>query len=172
MECSCEYAIMQMVATRPLNSRFLRKFSSVVTGDGLSAQWQIFGDASYDWSVMSSITGPSFGSDLLRMTLPMEVVTVSTYTNPVVSSLIMQLELMHLKWLAVVTNPMDIGPTSASTSLLPQLQVSSDMLLHLAKPWGRVGSHLNANALAGGGDGSGNRAFNMPEWQVYRDQFE
>ena len=30
----------------------------------------------------------------------------------------------------------------------------------LAKPWGRVGGHLNANALAGGGDASGDGAFN------------
>ena len=94
---------MQTVVTRLLNSRFLGKFSSITTGDGLSAQWQIFGEVPYDWSVMSSITGPSFGSDLPRMTLPMEVVTVSTYTSPVVSSLTMWLELT-LEMLGVVTN--------------------------------------------------------------------
>ena len=46
----------------------------MIMDDGLSAQWQIFSEASHDWSVMSSMTGPSFESDLLRTTLPMEVV--------------------------------------------------------------------------------------------------
>ena len=55
---------MQTVVTHPLNGRFLGKFSSVITDDGLSAQQWILGETSHDWSVMSSMTGPSFGSDL------------------------------------------------------------------------------------------------------------
>ena len=150
---------MQMVATHLLNSRFLGKFSSVITDDGLSAQRQISGEASYDWSVISSIMGPSFGSDLLRTTLPTEVVTVSTYTSPVVSSLTMWLELT-LEMPGVVTNPMDIVPMGISQPT----STTSGVFRHaitLAKPWGGVGGCLNANALAGGGDGSGNRAFDM-----------
>ena len=61
--------------------------------DGLSAQQQIFSEASHDWSVLSSMTGPLFRSDLPRMTLPTEVVTVSMYTSPIVLSLTTQLEL-------------------------------------------------------------------------------
>ena len=61
--------------------------------DGLSAQWQIFSEASHDWSVMSSMMGPSFESDLPRKTLPMEVVMMSMYNSPVVSSLTTRLEL-------------------------------------------------------------------------------
>ena len=150
---------MQMVATHPLNSRFLGEFSRVTTGDSLSAQWWIFGEAPYDWSVTSSIMGPSFGSDLPRTTLPMELVTVSTYTSPVVLSLTMWLELT-LKMLGVVTNPMDIVPMGISwpTSTTPGVFRHA---ITLVKPWGRVGGHLNANALAGGGDSSGNGAFVM-----------
>ena len=150
---------MQMVATHLLNSRFLGKFSSVTTGDGLSTQWQILGEDPFGWSIMSSITGPSFGSDLPRTTLPTEVVTVSTYTSPVLSSLTMQLELL-LKMLGVVTNPMDIVPMGISWPT----STTSGVFRHAitpAKPWGGVGGHLNANALAGGGDGSGNGAFDM-----------
>ena len=46
---------MWMVAICPLNSRFLGKFSSVTTGDSLSTQQWISGEAPYGWSVMSSI---------------------------------------------------------------------------------------------------------------------
>ena len=150
---------IQMVATHLLNGRFLGKFSSVITDDGLSAQWQIFGEASNDWSVMSSIMGPSFRSDLPRMTLPTEVVMVSTYTSPVVSSLTMRLELT-LEMLGVVTNPMDIVPMGVSwpTSTTPCVFRHA---VTPAKPQGRVGCHLNTNALAGRGDGGGNRAFDM-----------
>ena len=129
------------------------------TGDSLSAHQQILSEVPYDWSMLSSIMGPLFGSDLLRMTLPTEVVTVSTYTSPVVLSLTMQLELM-LEMPGVVTNPMDIVPTGISWPT----SITSGVFRHAvtqAKPWGRVGSHLSANAPAGGGDGSGNGAFVM-----------
>ena len=98
---------MQMVATRPLNSRLLGRFSSVTTGDSLSTQQQIFDEALYDWSITSSIpyscpvtssiagpTGDRPQSSPLSTTLPMEVVRVSIKINPVVSSLMTLLELM------------------------------------------------------------------------------
>ena len=102
--------------------------------------------------------GPSFESDLLKMTLPIEAVTVSMYTSPIMSSLTTQLELT-LEMPGVNTSPMDIEPmgisrlTSTTSGVLRQAVTP-------AKPWGRVGSHLNANALAGGGDADSNGAFN------------
>ena len=125
--------------------------------DGLSAQQQISSEASHDWSVMSSMMGPSFGSDLLRMTLPMEVVTVSMYTSPVVSSLTTRLELT-LEMLGVITSPMDIVPMGISQPTSMTSGVFRQAIT-LAKPWGRVGGCLNANALAGGGDAGGNGLF-------------
>ena len=50
--------------------------------DGLSAQQQISSEASHDWSVISFMTGPLFGSDLPRTTLPTEVVMVSMVYQP------------------------------------------------------------------------------------------
>ena len=126
-------------------------------GDGPSAQWQIFSEASHDWSVMSSMMGPSFESDLLRVTLPMEVVTVSMYTSPIVSSLTTQLELT-LEMPGVDTNPMDMVPTGISHPTSMTSGVFRQALT-LAKPQGRVGGHFNANALAGGGDAGSNGAF-------------
>ena len=125
--------------------------------DGPSAQWWIFSKASHDWSVMSSMMGPSFESDLPRTTLPMEVVMVSMYTSPVVSSLTTQLELT-LEMLGVVTSPMDIVPTGISQPISTTSGVSGRPLLQQSLGGG-VGGHLNANALAGGGDAGGNRAF-------------
>ena len=91
---------MWTVATHLLDSRFFGDFSRVTTGDSLSAHWRVlwkfcsvkrsdspllpngrFADSSYDWSIMSSIVGPSLGSDLPRTTLPMEVVTASRYRD-------------------------------------------------------------------------------------------
>ena len=43
-----------------------------------------FVEGFHNWSVMSSITGPSLGSELSRTILPMEVVMVSRYTSPMV----------------------------------------------------------------------------------------
>ena len=125
--------------------------------DGLLAQQQIFSEASHDWSVMSSMMGPSFRFDLLRMTLPTEVAMVSMYTSPIVLSLTTWLELT-LEMPGVIISPMDIvsmgvsWPTSTTSDVFRQV-------ITLAKPPGRVGSQLNANALTGGGDASGNGAF-------------
>ena len=116
--------------------------------NGLSTQQWIFSEAFHDLSVMSSMTGPSFKSDLLRMTLPTEVVMVSMYTSPIVSSLTMQLKL-RLEMPGVDTSPMDIEPTGISQPTSTNSGVFRQAVT-LAKPWGRVGSHLNAKALAGG----------------------
>ena len=45
-----------------------------------------FVEGFHNWSVMSSIMGPSLGSELPGMILPMEVIMVSSYTSPVVLS--------------------------------------------------------------------------------------
>ena len=167
---------MPMVATCPLNSRFLGNFSRVTTGDSLSTQQQVlqkfcgvkrsdssllpnsrFAENSYDWSVMSSIVGPSLDSVLPKTILPMEVITVSRYTSPVVSSFTTQLELM-LKRPGFDTIPMDIGPTgipwSTSTSYGLFKQATTP-----AKLWGSVGSLTSANILASRGDLGGDGAF-------------
>ena len=125
--------------------------------DHPSAQQQIFSEAFHDWSVRSSMTGPSFGSDLPRTTLPTEVVMVSMYTSPIVSSLTTWLELT-LEMPGVITSPMDIVPTGGSQPISMTSGVFRQAVT-LAKPWGGVGGCLNANALAGGGDAGGNGAF-------------
>ena len=63
--------------------------------------------------VVSSTVGPSLDSILPRTILPMEVIMVSRYTNPRVSSFTTQLELM-LKRPGLDTIPMDIVPTGIS----------------------------------------------------------
>ena len=128
----------------------------ILTGDSSSAWWWVlwkfhgvkrgnssllpnsrFAEDSYDWSIMSSIVGPSLDSILPKTILPMEVIMVSRYTSPVVSSFTTQLELM-LKRLGFDTIPMDIGPTdipwSTSTSSGVFKQATTP-----AKPWGGCG---------------------------------
>ena len=87
----------------------------------------------------------------------MEVVTVSMYTSPIVSSLTTQLELT-LEMPGVITSPMDLVPTGVSQPISMTSGVFRQAVTP-AKPRGRVGSHLNANAFAGGGDAGGNGAF-------------
>ena len=82
---------------------------------------------------------------------------MSMYTSPIVLSLTTWLELT-LEMPGVVTSPMDIVPTGISQPTSTTSGVFRQAITP-AKPWGRVGGHLNANALAGGGDASGNRAF-------------
>ena len=106
---------------------------------------------------MSSITGPSLGSELPRMTLPMKVIMVSMYTSPVVSSFTTWLELM-LKRLELDTIPMDIVPTGISQSTSSSSGVLKQVVT-LVKPRGSVGSLTNASALADRGDFGGNEAF-------------
>ena len=72
--------------------------------------WLVF----YSQSVISSITGPEeevFGFRSLRMILPKEVVIVSTYVMPVMSSFMIQLELtLDIPG----ANPMDTVPADTS----------------------------------------------------------
>ena len=87
----------------------------------------------------------------------MEVVTMSMYTNPIMLSWTTQLELT-LEMLGVDTCPMGIEPMGISW---PNSTTSGvfRQAITLVKPWGGVGSHFNANALAGGEDAGSNRAF-------------
>ena len=111
---------------------------------------------------MSSIVGPSLDSVLPRTILPMEVITVSRYTNPRVSSFTTQLELT-LERLGLDTIPMDIVPmgisqsTSTSSGVLKQATT-------LVKPQGSVGGLTKASVLAGGGDFGGDGALGV--WMV------
>ena len=95
---------------------------------------------------MCSIVGPSLDSVLPKTILPMEVIMVSRYTSPVVSSFTTQLELM-LERPGFDTIPMDIGstgiPWSTSTSSGVFKQATTP-----AKPQGGVGSLTSANVLA------------------------
>ena len=106
---------------------------------------------------MSSIAGPSLGSELPRTILPMEVIMVSRYTSPVVSSFTTQLELM-LERPGLNTIPMDIVPTGISQSISTSSRVLKQVTTP-AKPQGGVGSLTNASVLAGGGDFGGDGAF-------------
>ena len=106
---------------------------------------------------MSSIAGPSLGSKLPRTILPMEVITVSRYTSPVVLSFTTLLELM-LERLGLDTIPMDIVPTGISQSTSTSSRVLKQATT-LAKPQGGVGGLTNASVLTGRGDFGGNGAF-------------
>ena len=82
---------------------------------------------------------------------------MSMYTSPIVSSLTTWHELT-LEMPRVVTSHMDIVPTGISRPISATSGVFRQAIT-LAKLQGGVGSCLNANALAGGGDAGGNRAF-------------
>ena len=130
-------------------------------GKALSAQQQV-SEGSYSWSVTSSIVGPSLNSVLPKIILPMEVITVSRYTSPVVSSFTTLLELM-LKRPGFDTIPMDIAPTGMSQSTSTSSGVLKQVAT-LAKPRGSVGGLTNANALAGRGDFGGDES--LGGWMV------
>ena len=92
----------------------------------------------------------------------MEVITVSRYTNPRVSSFTTQLELM-LKRPGPDTIPMDIVPTGISQST----STSSGVLKQVttpAKPQGGVDGLTKASVLAGRGDFGGDGA--LGGWMV------
>ena len=116
-----------------------------------------FVEGFHNWSVMSSIMGPSLGSKLPRTILPTEVIMVSRYTSPVVSSFTTQLELM-LKRPGLDAILMDIVPTGISQSTSSSSSVLKQAVTPV-KPRGSVGSLTNASALAGGGDFGGDEAF-------------
>ena len=106
---------------------------------------------------MSSIAGPSLSSEPPRTILPMEVIMVSRYTSPMVSSFTTQLELT-LERLGLNTIPMDIVPTGISQSTSTSSRVFKQVTTP-AKPQGSVGGLTNISVLAGRGDFGGNGAF-------------
>ena len=111
--------------------------------------------ASYSLPVMSSMVGPEeevLGPRPLRINLPMEVVTVSTYVRPVASSFTTWLELM-LEIPRVITSPIDRGPTGTSWSSSMSSGIFNQVVTPV-KPHGGVGGLTCVNALVGG-EGSG-----------------
>ena len=108
---------------------------------------------------MSSIVGPSLDSVLPMTILPMDVITVSRYTSPVLSSFTTWLEQM-LDMPGFNTIPMDIMPTGMSQSTSTSSGVLKQAVTP-AKPRGSVGGLTNAKALAGGGDLGGDEALGV-----------
>ena len=111
----------------------------------------IVGLAVYTRLVISSMVGPvgqASGSGPLRVTLPMEVVTVSIYVMPVNSSLTMWLE-RTLEIPGAVTSPMGIVPTGASRSTSTTSGVCKQAVT-AEKPHGGVGSCTSTKACVGG----------------------
>ena len=88
---------------------------------------------------MSSIVGPSLDSILPKTILPMEVVMVSRYTDPVESS--------QTTLLALTLETLGIIPSTAAMSV--EAPRSS---------WGGVIGHTTANALVGGNVGTAGTA--------------
>ena len=154
---------MRTVITHLLNSRFWENPAVSQWLMALSTRWQIF-KASHYWSVMSSMTGPSFEPDLPRTTLPTEVVTVSMYSSPIMLSWTTWLELT-LEMLGVDTSPMDKEPTGISRPTSMTSGVFRQAIT-LVKPQGGVGGCFNANALAGGGDASSDGAFDKQSGRI------
>ena len=96
---------------------------------------------------MSSIAGPSLGSKLPRMILPMEVAMVSRYMHLVELSQTILLALM-LEILGVILSTAD-----TSVGVLLPSRAGSGMLVQVTvwiKPWGRVEGCTTANALVDG----------------------
>ena len=87
----------------------------------------------------------------------MEVIMVSRYTSPMVSSFTTLLELM-LERLGLDTIPMDIAPTGVSWSTSTGSRVLKQATIP-AKPRGGMGGLTNASVLAGRGDFGGNGDF-------------
>ena len=96
---------------------------------------------------MSSIAGPSLGSEPPRTILPMEAAMVSRYMHLVELSWTILLVLM-LEILGVIPSTADTSvgvllPSCAGSGILVQVAVS-------IKPWGRVEGCTTANALVDG----------------------
>ena len=130
----------------------------ITVGKALSTQWQV-SEGSYSWSVMSSIVGPSLDSMLPMTILPMDVVTVSRYTSPVLSSCTTRLE-ETLDMPGFDTIPMVIMLTGMFRSTSTSSQVLKQAATP-AKPQGSVDGLTNANALASGGDLGGDEALGV-----------
>ena len=96
---------------------------------------------------MSSIAGPSLGSEPPRMILPMEAAMVLRYTDPVELSRTIPLVLM-LEILSVIPSTSDTSvgvllPSCAGSGILVQVAVS-------IKPQGGVEGCTTTNALVDG----------------------
>ena len=105
----------------------------------------------YTQLVISSMVGPveqASGSGPLRVTLPTEVVMVSIYVMPVISSFTMQLELT-LEIPGVVTSLMGIAPTGTSRSTSMSSGVCKQAITP-EKPCSGVGGCTSAKACADG----------------------
>ena len=120
---------------------------------------------SYSWLVISSITGPMeevFGFGLLRMILPKEVVIVSTYVMPVMSSFMIRLELsLDIPG----ASPMDMAPADTS-GIFKQAVTPSK--LH-----GRVEGFTSATAFADGegSDGEGTSGRQMGDFTGFTRKY-
>ena len=90
----------------------------------------------------------ALGSGPLRATLPMEVLTVSIYVMPVISSFTMQLQLT-LEIPGVAISPMGIAPTGTSRSTSMSSGVCKQAITP-EKPCSGVGGHTNAKACVDG----------------------
>ena len=104
----------------------------------------------YTWLVISSMVGPveqALGSGPLRVTLSTEVVTVSIYIMPVISSFTMWLELT-LEIPGVATSLMGIVPTGTLRSTSMSSGVCRQAFTP-EKPCSRVGSCINTKACVG-----------------------
>ena len=118
-----------------------------------------FQSASYSLFLMSSIVAPeeeAFRSGPLRINLPMEVVTVSTYVRPVASSFRTQLELM-LEIPGAITSPIDRVPMGTSWSNSMRSGIFKQAVTP-TKPRGGMGGFTSVNAFAGG-EGSGREGY-------------
>ena len=104
----------------------------------------------HSWPVTSSIVGPEDEASeygLLRATLQMEVVTVSTYIMPVALSLMMWL-MLTVDILGATTTPMGMIPRGSSRATSTSSDVCRQAITP-AKLCGRVGGHTSANACTG-----------------------
>ena len=129
-----QWQISGMFVVANMSILWLVFFLGLVVNVLPAEQW-VFGDP-YSLSVTSSIVGPSLGSVLPMTIYPMDVVTVSKYTRPFLSSLTTWLEQM-LDMLGSDTAPMvtTLAGVSWSTS------TSSGVLkqaVTLAKPHAAV----------------------------------
>ena len=116
--------------------------------------------AVYSQLVTSSIVGPkdkASESGLLRATLPMEVVTVSTYVMPVALSLMMQL-MLTVDILGATTTPMGMVPRGSSRATSTSSGVRRQAVTP-AKLCSGVGGCTSANACTGKEGLSGVEAF-------------
>ena len=103
--------------------------------------------AVYSQLVTSSIVWPrdeASESGLLRATLPMEVVTVSTYVTPVALSLTMQL-VLTVEILGATTTPMGMVPRGSSRATSTSSGICRQAVTP-AKPCSRISGHMSANA--------------------------